>query len=424
MKLLTYCAHIAKTLLTPVASIIPRRTLMKHNINHILSKKVIDRYLRLCVPCNKILTTYVWIDGSGINMRSKDRVLTCLPYSPESTPIWAFDGSSTGQATGENSDTKLVPVANFRDPFRCEPHVLVLCEVYHEGDKPAATNNRKFCSELCTMHASEEPWFGLEQEYTMLDNDGWGLGWPKGGGFPSFKYEFSYCGVGAKYIAGRDVAECHARACLYAGTDFEGTNAEVMYSCWEWQIGTSLGIKGPDDLWMSRYIMARVAEEFGVCITYHPKPMGPLHPGCGMHHNFSCKSMRKEGGYAFLEKCMKNLEKNHKKHIESYGNDVNANKLRLTGKFETASFDEFSWGIANRKASIRLPRNVKEPGKAFLEDRRPAADADPYLVCGLLLQTCLGSTGVPSSASCPPSSPKMCGVPDVCSVYKKKSPCS
>ncbi|KAJ0180748.1 hypothetical protein K1T71_004152 [Dendrolimus kikuchii] len=387
-----------------------KRTLLKHSINHIMNKKVFDRYMRLPMPCNKILATYVWIDGSGINMRCKDRILTYMPFCPEQAPEWHFDGSSTGQATADNSDTTLKPCAIYKDPFRCEPHVLILCEVYHSDGKPAASNNRKYCNNLCELHAAEEPWFGLEQEYTMVDVDGWGLGWPKGGGFPAVKYQYSYCGVGAKYIAGRDVSEAHAKACLYAGLDFEGTNAEVMFACWEWQIGVSNGIKGADDLWISRYIMSRVAEDYGVDITYHPKPFGHLHPGVGMHHNFSTNKMRTEGGYKFIEECMKKLETNHMKHMKVYGNDEMTNKMRLSGKFETSPFDKFSWGIANRKTSVRLQRGIKEKDKGYIEDRRPAGDCDPYLVCGLLMETCLGGAGGGGSKSspCPPPPKKKC----------------
>lgn len=369
---------------------ITKRSLLKHSINHILNKKVMDRYFRLPYPCNKIMATYVWIDGSGINMRCKDRILNCVPYCADVAPGWAFDGSSCGMASTEASDTSLKPVAVFKDPFRMEPHCLVLCEVYLADGKPAATNHRNYCNSLIEHHAAEEPWFGLEQEYTMLDNDGWGLGWPKGGGFPAVKYQYSYCGVGAKYMSGRDISEGHARACLYAGLDFEGTNAEVMYACWEWQIGTSIGIKAADDLWMSRFLMYRVAEDFGVTITYHPKPFGEFHPGVGMHHNFSTKTMRNDGGYKFIEECCKKLEQNHMKHMVQYGNDEKTNRMRLSGKFETAPFEKFSWGVANRAASIRLQRSVKEKGKGFLEDRRPGGDCDPYLVCGLIMETCLG----------------------------------
>ncbi|PZC84686.1 glutamine synthetase 1, mitochondrial [Helicoverpa armigera] len=373
--------------------VIHRRPLMAHNINHILSKKVLDRYLRLPLPCNKIIATYIWIDGSGINMRCKDRVLDCVPYSPDAAPCWFFDGCFTGQASKDSTDAMLRPAAVYRDPFRADPHVLILCDVFlGDGKKPAATNHRVFCNELCEIHRDEEPWFGMEQECTMLDVDGWGLGWPKGGGFPAKKYQYSYCGVGAKYIAGRDVMESHAKACLFAGVDFMGSNAEVMNACWEWQIGTTFGIKAADDLWMSRFIMNRVAEDYGVDITYHPKPFGHLHPGVGMHHNFSTKRMRADGGYAFIEECIKKLEKNHKKHMKVYGNDESTNRMRLMGKFDTSAFDKFSWGIANRNASIRLQRGIKKKGKGFMEDRRPGGDSDPYLVCGLLLETCLGRT--------------------------------
>ncbi|KOB79260.1 Glutamine synthetase [Operophtera brumata] len=367
-----------------------------------MNKKVLDRYLRLPLPCNKVLATYIWIDGSGINLRSKDRVLNRIPCGPDTAPGWAFDGSSTGQASTDKSDTTLRPAAVYRDPFRLYPHVLVLCEVYEGGGtKPAPTNNRKFCNDLCEMHRSDEPWFGLEQEYTMLDVDGWGLGWPKGGGFPAVKYQYSYCGVGAKYIAGRDICEAHEKACLYAGLDFEGTNAEVMFACWEWQIGTSVGIKAADDLWTSRYIMSRVAEDYGVDITYHPKPMGAFHPGVGMHHNFSTIKTRSKGGYKLIEEYIKKLETNHMKHMKQYGNDEATNRMRLSGKFETAPFDKFTAGVANRKASIRVQRKTKEDDMGFFEDRRPAGDCDPYLVCGLLLETCLGNKSAQSA--CPPS---------------------
>lgn len=375
----------------PNVMFIVKRNLLKHSINHIMNKKVLDRYLRLPLPCNKILATYVWIDGSGINLRCKDRVLDCVPYSAEAAPLWGFDGSSTGLATTTNSDTRLRPVGVYRDPFRADPHVLVLSEVFKADTlEPVSTNFRTYCNNLVETHKAEEPWFGLEQEYTMLDVDGWGLGWPKGGGYPTTKYQYSYCGVGAKYMAGRDIVEAHERACLYAGCDFEGTNAEVTHASWEWQVGATVGIKAPDDLWMTRFIMNRLAEDYGVDITYHPKPFGMLHPGIGMHHNFSCVKMRSEGGYDFILECIKRLEKTHMKHMKHYSNEIWSNKMRLSGKFETAPFDKFSWGVANRGTSIRLQRETKLKGKGYLEDRRPAGDCDPYHVCGLLLETCLG----------------------------------
>lgn len=47
-----------------------------------------------------------------------------------------------------------------------------------------------------------------------------------------------YCGVGANKVYARDIVESHYRACLYAGINISGTNAEVMPSQWEFQVNT------------------------------------------------------------------------------------------------------------------------------------------------------------------------------------------
>ena len=67
---------------------------------------------------DKIVAEYVWIDGSGITMRSKCRTLPGTVRELEDIPEWNFDGSSTYMATTENSEVLLQPVAFFRDPFR------------------------------------------------------------------------------------------------------------------------------------------------------------------------------------------------------------------------------------------------------------------------------------------------------------------
>lgn len=63
------------------------------------------------------------------------------------------------------------------------------------------------------------------------------------------------------------------RACLYAGVKISGVNAEVMPGQWEYQVGPCVGIEIGDHLWMSRYIMHRLAERFGVIVSFHPKPV-------------------------------------------------------------------------------------------------------------------------------------------------------
>lgn len=180
-------------------------------------------------------------------------------------PIWNFDGSSTGQAIGTNSDVYLHPVAIYRDPFRRGPHILVLCETYSYEGKPLDSNKRASCNEIANKCAAEEPWFGIEQEYTLLDTDGHPLGWPKNG-YPGPQGPY-YCGAGANKVYGRDVVEAHYRACLYAGVKICGTNAEVMPAQWEFQVGPCVGVSVADDLWIARFLLHRIAEDFGVSYT-------------------------------------------------------------------------------------------------------------------------------------------------------------
>ncbi|XP_045491738.1 glutamine synthetase 1, mitochondrial-like [Colias croceus] len=346
-------------------------------------------YINLAMPKDKILATYIWIDGSGITMRSKDRILDKVPCNLAMVPKWSFDGSSTGQAKTQDSDTMLIPSAVYRDPFRKSPHVLVLCETYYGDGTPTATNHRANCASVLSKISDEEPWFGIEQEYTMFDSDMWPLGWPKCRGYPTPKSLYSYCGIG-EHVAGREIVECHTRACIYAGLEYVGSNAEVMKGSWEYQVGTSLGIKAADDLWVGRYILNRIAEQYGVIISYHPKPMGKDQPGIGCHHNFSVKKMRNDGGLEEIEKTCKLLCEQHSKLIKNYGlMDGEENKKRLTGQFETASYDSCRWAVADRGASLRLQRSVVSNKKGFLEDRRPAGDCDPYRVCTILAETCL-----------------------------------
>ncbi|ROT77804.1 glutamine synthetase [Penaeus vannamei] len=350
------------------------------------NKTVLDRYLRLEIPDQKCQVMYVWVDGSGENLRSKTRTLNFIPKAPEELPIWNFDGSSTAQAEGSNSDVYLHPVALYRDPFRLGNNKLVLCETYKYNKKPTDTNHRYRCTEVMTRAASQHPWFGMEQEYTLLDVDKHPLGWPKNG-YPGPQGPY-YCGVGASKVYGRDVVEAHYRACLYTGINISGTNAEVMPAQWEFQVGPCEGINMGDDLWMARYLLHRVAEDFGIVVTLDPKPIPGDWNGAGMHTNFSTAAMRAPNGITAIETAIEKLGKVHAEHIRAYdphgGKD---NERRLTGLHETSSIHDFSAGVANRGASIRIPRGVAEEKTGYLEDRRPSSNADPYVVSERLVRT-------------------------------------
>jgi len=353
---------------------------------NLTNKTVLDRYLRLDIPDQKCQAMYVWVDGSGENLRSKTRTLQFVPKSPKELPIWNFDGSSTSQAEGSNSDVYLHPVALYRDPFRLGNNKLVLCETYKYNKKPTETNHRHTCVDVMTRAAETHPWFGMEQEYTLLDVDKHPLGWPKNG-YPGPQGPY-YCGVGANKVYGRDVVEAHYRACLFTGINISGTNAEVMPAQWEFQVGPCEGITMGDDLWMARYLLHRVAEDFGIVVTLDPKPIPGDWNGAGMHTNFSTTAMREPNGILAIETAIEKLGRVHAEHIKAYdphgGKD---NERRLTGHHETSSIHDFSAGVANRGASIRIPRGVAEDKEGYLEDRRPSSNADPYVVSERLVRT-------------------------------------
>ncbi|KAL1116985.1 hypothetical protein AAG570_004313 [Ranatra chinensis] len=351
-----------------------------------MNKTVLNRFMQLPQPENQIQAMYVWIDGTGENLRAKTRTLEFVPNNVSDLPSWNYDGSSTYQSEGSNSDTFLYPVAMYRDPFRLGNNKLVLCDTYKYNKKPTGTNHRHSCLEAMKAAESQKPWFGIEQEYTLLDMEGRPFGWPKNG-YPGPQGPY-YCGVGANKVYARDIVEAHYRACLYAGIKISGTNAEVMPAQWEFQIGPCEGIHIADQIWMARFLLHRVAEEFGVVVTLDPKPMQGDWNGAGAHCNFSTKAMREENGIIEIEKAIDKLSKQHLRHIQAYDpHEGKDNERRLTGRHETSSIHDFSAGVANRGASVRIPRSCAEEKKGYLEDRRPASNCDPYAVTEALIRT-------------------------------------
>ncbi|XP_022173425.1 glutamine synthetase-like isoform X1 [Myzus persicae] len=369
-----------------VISAMPGNGLLETSPNYVINKAVASRFQQLPQPKDKVQVMYVWIDGTGQDLRAKSRTLDFIPTRPDELPVWNYDGSSTYQSQGENSDTFLYPVAIFNDPFRLAPNKLVMCETYKHDHTPTGTNHRKAALETMTKAADQKPWFGIEQEYTLLDTDGKPFGWPKTG-FPGPQGPY-YCGVGADKVYGRDIVEAHYRACLYAGINISGENAEVMPAQWEFQVGPCEGISIGDHLWMARFLLHRVAEEFGIVVTLDPKPVPGDWNGAGAHCNFSTQAMRENNGIIEIEKAIDRLSKQHMRHIKAYDpNEGKDNERRLTGKHETSSIHDFSAGVANRGASIRIPRGCAEEKKGYLEDRRPASNCDPYRVTEVIVRT-------------------------------------
>lgn len=335
---------------------------------------------------NKIKAEYIWMDGHKPTekLRSKTKILNGTVKSIDDLPVWGFDGSSTMQATGNNSDCMLKPVKYIPDPIRGGDNVIVLCEVFNADDTVHETNTRAKLREVAEKYKEHEAWFGIEQEYTLFQGIK-PLGWPDNG-FPAPQGGY-YCGVGADEVFGRPIVEAHMDACIRADLEISGINAEVMPAQWEFQIGPLGALEAADQTWLARWLLYRIGEDFKVSATLHPKPVSGDWNGAGAHTNFSTKAMRENGGIKVIEDACKKLSKKHVEHMAVYGAH---NEERMTGLHETCKIDEFRYGVSDRGASVRIPLQTAQDGKGYLEDRRPAANMDPYLVCAKLIETVCG----------------------------------
>lgn len=325
------------------------------------------------------IVEYIWIGGKN-EIRSKTRVFNSfLPFDINYMLEWNYDGSSTWQADN-NTDTEIIlkPCALFKDPFRVIEDTncyLVLCDTYTSNGEPTETNHRHKANIIFESLYEEEPWFGLEQEFffqhytevqSIVENKG-----------------YHYCGT-TQNSNQRIIVEKHLQMCIEAGIKISGINAEVEDGQWEFQIGPCEEIQAGDHLIVARYILERLSEQIGCCINYSPK-IKPDGNGSGCHINFSSFSSRCENGIEFIHKYIKRLEKNHQENISVYGEN---NHLRLTGLHETSSINKFSWGIGTRNTSIRIPNQTIKNKCGYFEDRRPAANIDPYLATSTLFKTC------------------------------------
>ena len=332
-----------------------------------------------------VVVEYVWLGGKK-ELRSKVRVIHTKDFKGlKDIPEWNFDGSSTAQAEGVDSDVIIKPRSLFIDPSRPNGFI-VMCDTWISDDKPHQTNRRHWANDIFNKNLDAEPWFGIEQEYFLMDKDtGKPLGWYEGMP-PQGQY---YCSNGTRNAMGREIVEEHMHLCLSAGIKLSGTNAEVAPGQWEYQVGPCTGIDAADQLWLSRFFLIRVAEKHDVIVNFDPKPLSEGDwNGSGCHTNYSTKNMREgvagKTGLEYINEALEKLGKNHMKHMLVYGE---GNKERMTGKFETASYYKFTTGISNRGASIRIGNITFKDKKGYFEDRRPSSNMDPYDVTGIMFET-------------------------------------
>ena len=322
---------------------------------------------------------YIWLDGykPTQSLRSKTRIINNFSGKLKDCPMWNFDGSSTKQADGGESDCLLKPVAIYTDSCRDNGY-LVMTEVLNADGTPHESNGRATIDD-----DDDDFWFGFEQEYFLWDTKlSKPLGWPKAMYNEQGQY---YCSVGANNTFGRKTVASHLNQCLKAGLNIEGINAEVAVGQWEFQVFAKGAKNAGDEVWIARYLAERNAEKCNIAINWHPKPVKGDWNGSGMHANFSNSLLRKCGNDKVFFKVCEEFGKNINRHMDVYGAD---NEQRLTGKHETQSINEFSYGISDRGASIRIPISTVDDGwKGRLEDRRPASNGDPYKIAAAIIKT-------------------------------------
>lgn len=328
----------------------------------------------------KFKLEYIWLDGTQPTqgLRSKTKIVSDFSGKLEDCPVWSFDGSSTQQAPGNSSDCLLKPVAIYPDAGR-KNAFLVMTEVLNADGTPHETNGRATIED-----EDDDFWFGFEQEYFLWDPaTDRPLGFPADG-YPEPQGPY-YCSVGAKNAYGREIVEEHMDLCIEAGLNIEGINAEVAAGQWEFQIFAKGAQAAGDQIWVGRYLLERVAEQYGVAINWHCKPVLGDWNGSGMHANFSNSVLRTCGSEETYKQILEAFRPVTAEHIAVYGAD---NHLRLTGLHETQSIDQYSYGVSDRGASIRIPPYTVEHGwKGYLEDRRPNSAADPYKVAARIIKT-------------------------------------
>lgn len=320
-----------------------------------------------------IIAEYVWIDGdNGLRSKTKTIFMDNIPNNITNNvfPIWNYDGSSTNQATTNDSEVLLHPKFSIKDPFRkIDNSYIVLCDCYSKNGEPIESNKRNKADTIFNLVGYEEPWFGLEQEYYIMDINGENI----------YRYSdvnhlergINYCS--AKLDLGRNIVDEHYEICLKSGLKISGVNSEVEFGQYEFQIGPCEGIELGDHLWMARYLLERVADKHNAIINYKPKLYDDWNKS-GCHINYSTKQTRSIGGMNEIYRIIGKLENSHEELLEVYGD----NSERLTGTHETSSMDKFTFGVGDRTASVRIPTETFRNKRGYIEDRRPASDIDPY----------------------------------------------
>lgn len=329
-----------------------------------------------------IRAEYLWLDVNQ-HIRTKTRffydneIKDTFSDNVLSYPIWNYDGSSTGQADGENTEVLLFPVKCYKHPFYKDSsgvriNVLILCECYDpETNKPHHTNSRAKATDLFNKITGHKVWFGLEQEFFFFDKQ---LKRPINWEQRQQQGEY-YCGVNRGTHLEREIMNELIEKCMSIGIRISGYNQEVAHAQWEYQIGPVEGIEAADQMIIAKYILYTICEKHGLYASFHPKPVSGDWNGSGCHVNISTEKTR-NNGWGEILRIIENMNKDHKNWIGTY--DGINNHMRLSGKHETSDPHEFSYGIGTRHTSVRIPNQVAAEKQGYFEDRRPGSSINYY----------------------------------------------
>lgn len=315
---------------------------------------------------------YIWI---GANNRLRWKIKT-VPIDKrdmlklKAYPWWNYDGSSTGQAEGENTEVRLKPVRVYPFPYKDDADVMILCETYNVDNTVHRDNERYHALERFKAGEYKRPWFGNEVEYFIVKN---------GDNMNDLLTTTHYCGFDECRAHCKRVALEHYNACLNANLEISGMNAEVTRGQWEFQIGPCEAIKSGDHTYVALFLLIWVAEYHGCkVIVNESKPYENVN-GSGCHINYSDIDTRFNDNANILVQKINKLGERHDHHMSIYGD----NSKRLTGTHETSRPDVFSFGTGTRDTSVRVPTNTKK----YFEDRRPASNIDYYKVTSSIYES-------------------------------------
>ncbi|KAJ8321546.1 hypothetical protein KUTeg_000902 [Tegillarca granosa] len=212
-------------------------------------------------------------------------------------PLWDIYMFKTFEGVEQRKELVLKPVVMYRDPFRRGRNKMVLCELWATMDKPAVVNTRRSCTQLFKEIEEEGVWIEMEQQYFLMGDNRLSLTSDKD---PSATNNNFGTEVGMCKSPGfeRDLAEMHFQACLYAGLKMYGLKRNDTSNQWEYHIGPCEGVDLAYQIVISRYLLLRIGELFGVEITVTPVVSAENAPNKTLvgYMNFSTTKMRKEGG--------------------------------------------------------------------------------------------------------------------------------